>query len=179
MKEWVRLMKVELDFSKEGKNSVVTGQFLSCFQFESVNLKHFLWSGLFSISRYMMLVSSKVVSTKKQQETLPKEDEKHCLQYNAVKICLECVVRGERRLPAQMEKGIKYSTAHRHADLPFIFHWGPNGRVYYPMWTRKYWELGDMSMLSNGSWLHLIESWTSETIYRHTRDTQFAPSLAV
>lgn len=179
MKEWVRLMKVELNFSKEGK--ILLSQVGSS---RVSNLRALIWNVFYDlaclqISRYMMLVSSKVISTRKHQENVPKEEEKHYMQYNALKIWLECVVRGERRLWDQMEKEIKHSTAHGHAAPPSIFHWGPNGWVYYPMWTRKYWELGDVSILSSDSWLHLTESWTSETIYRHTRDTQFAPSLAM
>lgn len=82
----------------------------------------------FQISSHMMLVSRKVVSTRKHQENVPKEEEKHYLQYNALANSLECAVREERRVPAQMEKGTRYTSAHRHADLPFIFHWCPDDK---------------------------------------------------
>lgn len=58
----------------------------------------------FQISRYMMLVSSKVVSTRKHQENVPKEEEKHYFQYNALENGLECAVREERRVPAHSGK---------------------------------------------------------------------------
>lgn len=47
-----------------------------------------------------MLVSNKDISTRKHQENAAKEEEKHYLQYNGLESCLECIVRGERRVPA-------------------------------------------------------------------------------
>lgn len=76
----------------------------------------------------MMLISSKVVPTRKHQENVPNEDERHRFQYNALENCLyknetvpkgiECVVRGEGRVVSTDEINVAY----RHANLPFIIH---------------------------------------------------------
>lgn len=68
---------IELDLSEEGAKSPL----LQLSSYQVSNSRAFIWNvaynlAHFQISRYMMLVSSKIVPTRKHQENVPK-DENH------------------------------------------------------------------------------------------------------